>query len=251
MAGFSQGGGVGLVLANWMTEGDPGHDVFGMDVARFGEWASLRYTNAKVRENYARRFSIRFPNEELAAARPQQTTPLYDIQVGENRAVMGVTWGMEVPLWYAPEGEPAEDVLSFHRSNDFAAVGEEVRAVRERGRRHRDRQLRQVRGDAGRAAEAWLEGLLANAMPRTGRIALAPMLNEAGKLIGDFTVAKRGTGGLPGLGVVGGAAPSPALVRGASAGAHGGAGRAAGDAADGADARRPAVAGGAGGAGRP
>ena len=29
-------------------------------------------------------------------------------------------------------------------------------------------------------------------MPRTGRIALAPMLNEAGKLIGDFTVAKRG-----------------------------------------------------------
>ena len=84
MAGFSQGGGVGLVLANWMTEGDPGHDVFGMDVARFGEWASLRYTNAKVRENYARRFSIRFPNEELAAARPQQTTPLYDIMVGRE-----------------------------------------------------------------------------------------------------------------------------------------------------------------------
>ena len=27
-------------------------------------------------------------------------------------------------------------------------------------------------------------------MPRTGRIALSPMLNEAGKLIGDFTVAK-------------------------------------------------------------
>ena len=41
MAGFSQGGGVGLVLANWMTAGDPGHDVFGMDVARFGEWATL------------------------------------------------------------------------------------------------------------------------------------------------------------------------------------------------------------------
>ena len=79
MAGFSQGGGVGLALANWMVEGDPGHDVFGMDVARFGEWATLRYTNAKVRENYARRFSIRFPNEELEAARPQQTTPLYDI----------------------------------------------------------------------------------------------------------------------------------------------------------------------------
>jgi dimethylglycine dehydrogenase len=38
-----------------------------------------------VRENYSRRFSIRFPNEELPAARPQQTTPLYDIMVGRTR----------------------------------------------------------------------------------------------------------------------------------------------------------------------
>ena len=53
MAGFSQGGGVGLALSNWMVDGDPGFDVWGMDVARFGEWATLRYTNAKVRENYS------------------------------------------------------------------------------------------------------------------------------------------------------------------------------------------------------
>ena len=69
MAGFSQGGGVGLALANWMIDGDPGFDVWAMDVARFGEWASPAYTNAKVRENYSRRFRIRFPNEELPAAR--------------------------------------------------------------------------------------------------------------------------------------------------------------------------------------
>ena len=113
-----------------------------------GSGRRLRYTNAKVRENYARRFSIRFPNEELAAARPQQTTPLYDIMTGERNAVMGVTWGMEVPLWFAPEGEPARGraVASTARTIS-AAVGDEVRAVRERRRRHRDRQLRQVCGD--------------------------------------------------------------------------------------------------------
>ncbi len=33
MAGLSQGGGVGLALATWMTEGDPGLDIWGMDVA--------------------------------------------------------------------------------------------------------------------------------------------------------------------------------------------------------------------------
>ena len=77
MAGFSQGGGVGLTLSQWMVEGDPGADVWGMDVARYGDWATLAYTNAKVRENYSRRFRIRFPNEELPAARPLRTTPVY------------------------------------------------------------------------------------------------------------------------------------------------------------------------------
>ena len=48
-----------------MVDGDPGADVWGMDVARYGDWTTLAYTNAKVRENYSRRFSIRFPNEEL------------------------------------------------------------------------------------------------------------------------------------------------------------------------------------------
>ncbi|WP_252927805.1 FAD-dependent oxidoreductase, partial [Aliihoeflea sp. 40Bstr573] len=78
MAGFSQGGGVGLAIANWMIEDDPGADIWAMDVARYGDWASMAYTNAKVRENYSRRFSIRFPNEELPAGRPLRTTPIYD-----------------------------------------------------------------------------------------------------------------------------------------------------------------------------
>ncbi len=69
MAGLSQGGGVGLTLARWMVDGDPGEDIWAMDVARFGSWANLAYTNAKVRENYSRRFRITFPNEELPAGR--------------------------------------------------------------------------------------------------------------------------------------------------------------------------------------
>ena len=193
MAGFSQGGGVGLALANWMVDGDPGHDIFAMDVARYGEWASLRYTNAKVRENYSRRFSIRFPNEELPAARPAETTPLYDIMQRDNHAVMGDSWGLETPLWFAPSAEEAHDVLSFHRSNDFDHIGAEVRATRERV------GVTEVSNFAkyeitGSGAEAWLDRLMTNTMPRTGRLVLTPMLNENGKLIGDFTIAKAAEG---------------------------------------------------------
>ncbi|AZO29693.1 MULTISPECIES: FAD-dependent oxidoreductase [unclassified Mesorhizobium] len=190
MAGFSQGGGVGLALSNWMVHGDPGFDVWGMDVARFGEWASLRYTNAKVRENYSRRFSIRFPNEELPAARPAQTTPLYDTMLANN-AVMGDSWGLETPLWFAPKGTEPKDIVSFHRSNDFGPIGEEVRATREKV------GVTEIANFAkyevsGPGAEDFLNRLMTNRMPKIGRIVLTPMVNEFGKLIGDFTIAKTG-----------------------------------------------------------
>ncbi|MFK7856253.1 MAG: FAD-dependent oxidoreductase [Granulosicoccus sp.] len=192
MAGFSQGGGVGMVLANWMVDGDPGHDIFGMDVSRYGDFTSLAYTNAKVRENYSRRFSIRFPNEELPAGRPQQTTPLYDIMVRDNFAVMGDTWGLETPLWFAPDSESAQDIPSFHRSNDFEHVGNEVRAVRDGVGVTEIANFAKYRVN-GPGAESWLSHLMTNSMPSTGRLVLTPMLNSAGKLIGDFTIAKTKT----------------------------------------------------------
>jgi dimethylglycine dehydrogenase len=172
-----------------MVNRDPGADIWGMDVSRYGEWATLRYTNAKVRENYSRRFSISFPNEELPAARPQQTTPLYDVMTRDNHAVMGNSWGLETPLWFAPSAEEAHDVLSFHRSNDFEHIGNEVRAVRERVGVTEIANFAKYRV-SGPGSEAWLSHLMTNTMPKTGRIILTPMLNEFGKLIGDFTIAK-------------------------------------------------------------
>jgi dimethylglycine dehydrogenase len=131
MAGLSQGGGVGLSLAQWMVHGDPGADIWAMDVARYGDFATLGYTNAKVRENYSRRFRITFPNEELPAARPLHTTPIYDRLTAHN-AVWGAGFGLEHPLWFQKPGlEPVEDV-TFYRSNAFDTVAEESKAVRER-----------------------------------------------------------------------------------------------------------------------
>jgi dimethylglycine dehydrogenase len=190
MAGFSQGGGVGLSLANWMIEGDPGADIWGMDASRFGDWATPAYTNAKVRENYSRRFRIRFPNEELPAARPLRTTPSYD-RLKEKGAVFGASFALEHPLWFAPAGtEPVEDV-TFRRSNAHPHVAAECRAVREQV------GLLEVASYAkyevtGPGAEAWIARLLAGRMPQTGRLALNPMLNPQGRLIGDFTLGKLG-----------------------------------------------------------
>jgi dimethylglycine dehydrogenase len=188
MAGFSQGGGVGLALSNWMVHGDPGFDVWAMDVSRFGDWAGMAYTNAKVRENYSRRFRIRFPNEELPAARPLRTTPVYDRMTAKG-AVFGVNFGLEYPLWFAPPGSEAIDEVSFRRSNSHAPVAAECAAVRN-GVGLIETSSYAKYSVTGAGAESWLSKMLANRMPRVGRIVLTPMLNPNGKLIGDFTVAR-------------------------------------------------------------
>ena len=188
MAGFSQGGGVGLALSRWMVDGDPGADIWGMDVARYGDWTTLAYTNAKVRENYSRRFSIRFPNEELTAARPLRTTPIFEKLQAEH-AVFGDYCGIEHPLWFAPSKAEAVDHVSFRRSNAHAHVGAECLAVRDAV------GLLEISNYGkfevqGPEAASWLSRIMANRVPQTGRIALSPMLNERGKLIGDFTLCR-------------------------------------------------------------
>ena len=188
MAGFSQGGGVGLALANWMTEGDPGFDVWAMDVARYGPWATTGYTNAKVRENYSRRFRITFPNEELPAARPLKTTPIYGELVAAN-AVMGVSYGQEHALWFAPKGVEPIETVTFGRSNAHQHVALECRAVREAAGLIEISNFAKYRIE-GPGAEAFLARILAGRMPQPGRISLTPMLNDRGKLIGDFTLAR-------------------------------------------------------------
>jgi dimethylglycine dehydrogenase len=188
MAGFSQGGGVGLALSNWMVHGNPGFDIWSMDVARFGDWTTRAYTNAKVRENYSRRFQIRFPNEELPAARPLRTSPVYD-RLKQCGAVFGAAFGLEHALWFAPAGGEASEDVTFRRSNAHGPVGEECRAVRHAvGLMEISTYSKYA--VTGPGAEAWLSKLLTNRMPASGRIVLAPMLNPTGTLIGDFTVAQ-------------------------------------------------------------
>ena len=188
MAGFSQGGGVGLALANWIIGGDPGFDVWGMDVSRFGDWATLSYTNAKVRENYSRRFSIRYPNEELPAGRPLKTTPVYE-KMKNKGAQMGSSFGLEVPLWFAPEG--VRDEFSWYRSNDFKFIAEETMSVRN------NVGLIEISNFAkysveGKDASIWLDKMMASTIPKPGRMNIAPMLNKKGKIIGDFTLSNLG-----------------------------------------------------------
>ena len=148
----------------------------------------MAYTNAKVRENYSRRFSITYPNEELPAARPVRISPLYE-KLKAHNAVFGAAYGLEHALWFAPEGEEPLETPTFKRSNAFDTVRDECNAVRN-GVGMIEISTFAKYEVTGPEAEAWISRILSNRMPKTGRIVLSPMLNPDGKLIGDFTVAK-------------------------------------------------------------
>ncbi len=192
MAGFSQGGGVGLMLAQWMTTGECERDTAAMDVARYGNWITPGYTRPKVIENYQKRFSIAYPNEELPAARPFRTTPMYDI-FEDMGAVWGHQYGMEIPNYFAADGEARYETPSFRRSNAFDATAREVKAVREAVGINEIHNFGKYRVK-GAGARAWLDRIMAGRVPQKGRLSLTPMLSPKGRLIGDFTISCLGEG---------------------------------------------------------
>lgn len=187
MAGFSQGGGVGLTLAEWMVEGEPSQNSFALDVARFGKWTTPGYTVPKVIENYQNRFSVSYPNEERPAARPNRTTPMYDIWDGMG-AVFGQQYGLEVVNYFALPGDERFETPTFRRSNAWEATRQEVQAVRSGVGINEVHNFGKFRV-AGPQARAWLDRIMAGRMPKEGRLSLTPMLAPSGRLIGDFTVS--------------------------------------------------------------
>jgi dimethylglycine dehydrogenase len=187
MGGFSQGGAIGLVLSNWMVDGDPGTDVFGMDVARYGQWASNEhYLLDTTRQFYERRFVMAYPNEELPAGRPLRTTPAYDAQLAAG-ARFGVVWGMESPQFYAPNEPAFVDPPTLRRSAAHRFIADEVHATRTACGLI-DTGVYARYEVSGPGAKGYLDRLLASRLPEVGRVRLAPMLAPSGRLMGDLSV---------------------------------------------------------------
>lgn len=187
MAGFCQAGGVGLCLAEWMIHGAPSIDVWAMDIARFGDYATPDWGTVKSAENYERRFVMTFPNETLPKGRRQKTTALYDRLIARG-AVMGTTFGLEHALWFADGPDDAHETPTFARNRSHDYVAREVAAVRERVgvieiANFGKHELK------GPGARNLLGRLVAGRLPATGRVALSPMLLPDGRLYGDLTVA--------------------------------------------------------------
>ncbi|WP_170439075.1 GcvT family protein [Ruegeria arenilitoris] len=186
--GFSQSGGLGLLAAQWMIEGEPQYDMFAWDLARFGDWADKKFTKARVADQYSHRFAIHFPNEERSAGRPARVRPAYEMQK-QLGAVFGLNCGWEHPLWFADRPGMVE-TNGFTRQNWFEPVGHEARMLRE------SVGVIDISNFAnyvikGPGAHDWLDQLVANRVPtEVGRSCLTPLISVRGGVAGDFTITK-------------------------------------------------------------
>ena len=187
--GFSQSGGLGLVLAQWITQGEPEMDLFPWDLARFGHWADKVFTRARAFDQYSHRFKIHFPYEEREAGRPMKTRPVYERQKALG-AVFGLSYGYEHPLWFAGEGVEAKEDYGFERQNWFEPVAAECKALRSAvGVIDVSNFAKYSISGAGSAD--WLDRVVANHVPtEIGRSCLTPMLGVRGGIAGDFTITK-------------------------------------------------------------
>jgi dimethylglycine dehydrogenase len=218
--GVTAAGGAGWQLAEWIVEGEPTIDMMGVDPRRFGPYATRGYLKQKNEEAYANVFTMHYPDEERAAARPLKMAPCYG-RMRKLGAVFGSVYGWERPNWFAPSNDyqvPAneldfDDVLlnhnhappdwtgkvrerwSFRRSNYFEHVGNECLNVAE------NVGLLDMSAFAkcfvtGPGAEAWLDSILANRIPKTvGRVNLCHLLTARGGVRSEFTVYKSVDGG--------------------------------------------------------
>jgi dimethylglycine dehydrogenase len=212
--GITAAGGAGWQLAEWIVEGEPSIDMMGVDPRRFGPYATRGYLRRKAEEAYANVFSIHYPDEERAAARPLKRAPCFD-RMQALGAVFGAVYGWERPNWFAPsgygldaadlakpdtllrdnhppvaQGERPRERWSFRRSNYFPFVGAECRHVAEAVGLLDMTAFAKFRV-RGPGAAAWLDSLVANRLPRgIGRIALCHMLSANGGVRSEFTVLR-------------------------------------------------------------
>ncbi len=214
--GITAAGGAGWQLAEWIAEGEPTIDMLGVDPRRFGPYAQAGYLIEKNEEAYAKVFTIHYPDEERAGARPLRQTPCYS-RMKDLGAVFGSIYGWERPNWFAPpdyalsekdlvkpdvllsenhppvvgDAKPREK-WSFRRSNYFDFVGAECRNV------HENVGLQDMSAFAkfevsGPGATTWLDSILTNRIPKAiNRTSLTYLLTARGGVRAEFTLTRVG-----------------------------------------------------------
>ncbi len=180
-------------MADWLLDGDPGMDLWEMDVRRFGrQYRSPSYTLARVTENYETYYDIKYPGHERQSGRPLRMSPAYPAH-REAEAEFGEKSGWERVNFYwsnEPAGDDSRRPLGWAGKLWSPAIEAEHRATREHAGLFDETSFGKLEVSGPGAADL-LERLCDNTVARgPGRIVYTQMLNARGGIECDVTVTQ-------------------------------------------------------------
>jgi len=192
--GIAHSAGLGRYLAEWIVTGEPPYELREADPARYGSWATTEWVAEKVKETYGLNNHVHYPNENLMHARPVQPMPHAEMigLLEEAGCQFGFHNGYEGPNFFDPAmaggKQHGNSFGSFERSPASPLVEKEVRAMADFG------------GICywpfakfsiqGLGAEAFLDRLVSNRLPKVGRCALSYFLTPGGKVYSEVMLVR-------------------------------------------------------------
>ena len=205
----TQSAGVGQVMADWVTTGDPGIDTHGLDLNRFDPAViSQRWAREQGEESYDEVYDIIHPKSSTLRMRGLRTSAFYPrhAQLG---AVFESAGGWERPLWFESNkdlGQPMLGEVPLPPRDSWAARNWDpiasVEAVHMRTHvglvdMSSLPRLTLTGSEAGEATAFLLElhsrGNLSRRPGKSvGSIVYALLLDERGGILSDITLARTG-----------------------------------------------------------
>ena len=191
--GIAQGGGAGKVAAEWILHGETEWDMWDCDPRRYTGHADHDFTLAKARETYGHEYAMHFPHHEWPAGRDQKLSPVHDRIVAAG-GQMGAYNGWERANWFAKPGDDTAPgaTQTWDRNGPWAArIRAEVEAVRD-GVGVLDLPGFSRFDLSGRGAADWLNGQIAGALPRPGRMTLGYFPDSRGRVLTEMSILRHG-----------------------------------------------------------
>ena len=188
--GIAAGGGAGEMIAEWILEGEPGLDLWPLDIRRFSPHHSAKsFMYPRAVEHYAHHYKMRYPGAESEVARGLRRSPLYDI-LKDHGAVYGSKNGWERPLWFAPHGVEPVDQLDYlnpgwkhYSAREHQAIRTKVALI--------DQSSFSKFELIGKGACAALQAMAVSNMDKpVGSVIYTQLCNKRGGIEADITITR-------------------------------------------------------------
>jgi glycine cleavage system aminomethyltransferase T/glycine/D-amino acid oxidase-like deaminating enzyme len=195
---IKEGPGVGRLIAEWMTDGNPEIDAHHSDIARFyPHQRTKRHIRARTGEGFNKTYGIVHPSEQWTSNRNIRLAPMHESQV-QLGAVFFETAGWERPHWYASNesllGEYGAAVMPREAEWDARwwspIINAEHLAMRERAG-YVDLSAFSIFDITGRGAlDAVQRIAVAQLKVAPGKVVYTPIIDERGGFRADLTIMR-------------------------------------------------------------